>query len=302
VRRGLLLLALLAGHALAQSGAMTSGPCRMDGLGCGHSSDAEALAFLTPGVKGTSNQYPRLGLRIPAISNLAVTCSVGGGKTLAAGTYYYRITQWSPDGDGPLSNEVSGTLSGAGHCDLTWTNDGRSQSEGYILYRRTSTADESTTLEEDSLWGDYTAASSRSDDGSLSWVNPVDDWSSCPNPSCVPFSGRGMQAGLGPNGNILLGGDDGAGWLHTYHGVWLGTQIGTNDTTGAWLGTFSNHPLRFFVNQSEATTAAMTINADGTVSVNSLKTTGAASGKKVVCVDLTTGRLFPSSSGTDCSN
>jgi hypothetical protein len=40
----------------------------------------------------------------------------------------------------------------------------------------------------------------------------------------------------------------------------------------------------------------------GQVYVESLKTTGSAGGKKVVCVDTADGRLYTSSTGTDCSN
>lgn len=39
-----------------------------------------------------------------------------------------------------------------------------------------------------------------------------------------------------------------------------------------------------------------------TAALNALKTTGAATGKKVVCVDTATGILYTSSTGTDCSN
>ncbi len=46
----------------------------------------------------------------------------------------------------------------------------------------------------------------------------------------------------------------------------------------------------------------MRVKADGTVSIEDLKTTGAATGKKVVCVDTSTGVLYASSTGTDCSN
>ena len=42
--------------------------------------------------------------------------------------------------------------------------------------------------------------------------------------------------------------------------------------------------------------------AAGAVSIGDLKTTGAAGTKKVVCVDTTTGRLYASSTSTDCSN
>jgi hypothetical protein len=51
-----------------------------------------------------------------------------------------------------------------------------------------------------------------------------------------------------------------------------------------------------------APTVRLEITNTGTVLVNDLKTTGAATGKKVVCVDTTTGQLYASSTGTDCSN
>lgn len=46
----------------------------------------------------------------------------------------------------------------------------------------------------------------------------------------------------------------------------------------------------------------LTLTADGLVSVESLKATGSAGSKAVVCVDTTTGKLYASSTGTDCSN
>lgn len=47
---------------------------------------------------------------------------------------------------------------------------------------------------------------------------------------------------------------------------------------------------------------AVTIAEDKTILVENLKTTGAATGKKVVCVDTTTGQLYASSSATECAN
>lgn len=44
------------------------------------------------------------------------------------------------------------------------------------------------------------------------------------------------------------------------------------------------------------------VDVTGTLSASSLTSTGAASGKKVVCVDTGTGILYASSTGTDCSN
>lgn len=49
-------------------------------------------------------------------------------------------------------------------------------------------------------------------------------------------------------------------------------------------------------------TEALRIVSDHTVNVDSLKTTGSATGKNVVCVDTATGKLYASSTGTDCSN
>jgi len=40
----------------------------------------------------------------------------------------------------------------------------------------------------------------------------------------------------------------------------------------------------------------------GRIEFDALKTTGAAAGKKVVCVDTSSGILYTSSTGTDCSN
>lgn len=44
------------------------------------------------------------------------------------------------------------------------------------------------------------------------------------------------------------------------------------------------------------------VDANGNIISTPLKTTGAAGGKKVVCVDTATGQLYASSTGTDCSN
>lgn len=51
-----------------------------------------------------------------------------------------------------------------------------------------------------------------------------------------------------------------------------------------------------------APTERMRILADGTVNIADLTNTGSATGKKVVCVDTATGKLYASSTGTDCSN
>lgn len=51
-----------------------------------------------------------------------------------------------------------------------------------------------------------------------------------------------------------------------------------------------------------AATLKFTIDANGNIISIPLKTTGSAGSKNVVCVDTTTGQLYASSTGTDCSN
>ncbi len=50
-----------------------------------------------------------------------------------------------------------------------------------------------------------------------------------------------------------------------------------------------------------STTGTLSI-VGGALAVTSLQTTGSAGSKKVVCVDTTTGVIYASSTGTDCSN
>ena len=51
-----------------------------------------------------------------------------------------------------------------------------------------------------------------------------------------------------------------------------------------------------------AATPIFKVDANGQIKSEDLKNTGAAGGKKVVCVDTATGLLYASSTGTDCSN
>jgi hypothetical protein len=67
------------------------------------------------------------------------------------------------------------------------------------------------------------------------------------------------------------------------------TAVGTTDSIVAKVG-------------NNGATTVWTAFHDGLLSVESLKTTGAAGSKKVVCVDTSTGKLYASSTGTDCSN
>jgi hypothetical protein len=56
------------------------------------------------------------------------------------------------------------------------------------------------------------------------------------------------------------------------------------------------------VTTNTAATVRMRLLSDGTVNIDNLKTTGSAGSKNVVCVDTATGKLYASSTGTDCSN
>lgn len=77
------------------------------------------------------------------------------------------------------------------------------------------------------------------------------------------------------------------------------------DNNAGSIGTLTNHPIGIFTNFGSYQTF---FNTDGSfrnigpILSDDLKTTGSASGKKVVCVDTTTGQLYASSTGTDCSN
>lgn len=55
-------------------------------------------------------------------------------------------------------------------------------------------------------------------------------------------------------------------------------------------------------NGSAITTNQLLVRTDGQITAAGLTTTGAASGKKVVCVDTATGILYASSTDIDCSN
>jgi hypothetical protein len=78
------------------------------------------------------------------------------------------------------------------------------------------------------------------------------------------------------------------------------------DATHAWGITVTygntNPDLEFCVNSGSGYSCKLTLDNTGAIFATSLKTTGSASGKKVVCVDTTNGKLYASSTGTDCSN
>ncbi len=77
----------------------------------------------------------------------------------------------------------------------------------------------------------------------------------------------GIAFGLQPNGDAFLQGKltvrgPAYGFEHTDGTIRLGTYL---DPTGGWLGTISNHPLKFFVN--DGLKPSLTINADSSTSM-----------------------------------
>jgi len=71
---------------------------------------------------------------------------------------------------------------------------------------------------------------------------------------------------------------------------------GTNNTAGDVI-------VATRVNTTDGTlTEQMRIAGSGAITMTTLKTTGSAGSKKVVCVDTSTGQLYASSTSTDCSN
>jgi hypothetical protein len=75
----------------------------------------------------------------------------------------------------------------------------------------------------------------------------------------------------------------------------LSASQGNSEIT---FGATTNHPVKFYSNN----TLRSTISAAGQILHEALKTTGSAGSKNVVCVDTSTGQLYASSTGTDCSN
>lgn len=74
-----------------------------------------------------------------------------------------------------------------------------------------------------------------------------------------------------------------------------------NLTSGLYLGA-AGGPVHIYAGGTALTDESITINANHTVNVASLKATGAATGKNSVCVDTTTGQLYASSSGVACAD
>lgn len=102
---------------------------------------------------------------------------------------------------------------------------------------------------------------------------------------------------------------EGAGIVAVAHGIEglvFGTGIYTTAVAvfaAANVGTITNSYGVYVETQAAGSTSnyAVYTNA-GNIRLGALTTTGAATGKKVVCVDTATGILYASSTGIDCSN
>jgi len=111
---------------------------------------------------------------------------------------------------------------------------------------------------------------------------------------CVGYSGASATTTPSANGFdtcIQIGGH-GSGWLPNTENSRIGTGIN-----------ISQYVTRAIYIHDELGTPTAAIEATaGAIIFGDLKTTGSASSKKVVCVDTSTGRLYASSTGVDCSN
>jgi hypothetical protein len=87
-----------------------------------------------------------------------------------------------------------------------------------------------------------------------------------------------------------------------YNGTYTVTRVSDNVFTYTFAGSVTT-PATGTITAQSGTLRAMQIgDANVPVLVSDLKNTGSAGSKKVVCVDTSTGRLYASSTGTDCSN
>lgn len=82
--------------------------------------------------------------------------------------------------------------------------------------------------------------------------------------------------------------------------IWYDVSVPTTYFDSRWNNPATSIVFRTRTLGSPQTN--LTLIGDGSVSMDSLKTTGSAGTKKVVCVDTATGKLYASSTSTDCSN
>ncbi len=80
-------------------------------------------------------------------------------------------------------------------------------------------------------------------------------------------------------------------------------ETGNASAVGFEIEAFSSQSADLFRTlASDGTTVENRLTADGNWILKGLKTTGAATGKTVVCVDVSTGQLYASTSGVACAN
>ncbi len=116
----------------------------------------------------------------------------------------------------------------------------------------------------------------------------------------ILVSGDGASTGDFTGVKVTAGGGDGTGFTN---GVLVNQSgNGSNKYTGIYLGAASGTGSNVSQIQTEDSGGAQLRLGTGDIIFGALKTTGAATGKKVVCVDTTTGKLYASSTGVDCSN
>lgn len=125
--------------------------------------------------------------------------------------------------------------------------------------------------------------------------------------SSVQFAGAGTTGTQ--NGLQILTGNTDVGTVTNNIGVLIGTPTltGGGAITNSYGINISNQTvsgatLNYAFIYNAPASKEFIIQADGEVLVKALMTTGAASSKKVVCVDTATGKLYASSTTTDCSN
>lgn len=111
----------------------------------GNASRSKVINGLTfAGILAQDFEQPTIGLA--ALTGLAAAASTTGG-TLAAGSYYYKVTALNAAGETAGSTEVSVTTTGStGSVSLTWNAPGNPATQpitGYRIYRGTSAGGES---------------------------------------------------------------------------------------------------------------------------------------------------------------
>lgn len=135
------------------------------------------------------------GPTLLAPTGLIATPIVGGGGALAAGTYYYVLTNENVDytGEGPFSNEATCVLPATGSCQLDWDNQ-YLNGAGVTFYRGTTSGTYPYT-NTDLTYGNDTFLSTETDnDGSFSFYTD--------SPAPKNPGGAAWSIG-GANGNFI---------------------------------------------------------------------------------------------------